>query len=223
MTTRAILFDVDGTLVDSNLLHARAWTDAFAQFGITIPVDTVQGQIGKGGDTLMPALLDPDVVELQGEAISQARGRIYKDTYADRVEPFADVADLFRRARQDGWTIVLATSSPSEELEPHLDRLGVRDLVDAVTTADDAERSKPHPDIFAAALEKAGVAARDAIVVGDSPYDMEAASKLSIPAIAVRSGGFDDEALAKAGAIALFDHPADLLAGYDASPLAKAR
>lgn len=223
MTDKALLFDVDGTLVDSNRLHAQAWTDAFAQFGIAIPVDTVQGQIGKGGDTLMPALLDPAIVDEHGEAISQARSNIFKERYADRVEPFSDVAALFHRARQDGWTIVLATSSPGEELEPHLDRLGVRNLIDAVTTADDAERSKPHPDIFAAALEKAGVAAMDAIVIGDSPYDMEAASKLGIPAIAVRSGGFDDRTLTNAGAVALFDHPADLLARYDVSPLAAAR
>ncbi|RYG41424.1 HAD family hydrolase, partial [bacterium] len=124
MTIKAILFDVDGTLVDSNDLHAQAWVDAFAEFDIIVPVAEVHGQIGKGGDNLMPALLDADVVDRHGEAISTARGRIYKDRYASRVEPFADVAALFRRAKRDGWTIVIATSGESEEVEPHLERLG---------------------------------------------------------------------------------------------------
>ena len=223
MTIKAILFDVDGTLVDSNRLHAEAWVDAFAEFDITISVETVHGQIGKGGDNLMPALLDQDVVDKYGEAISEARGRIYKESYAHRVEPFADVANLFRRAKQDGWTIVIATSGESEEVEPHLETLGVRDLVDAVTTADDAERSKPHPDIFAAALKKVGVEAENAIVVGDSPYDIEAAAKLGIRTVAVRGGGFEDRTLTEAGAVAIYDSPADLLARYDGSPLAMPR
>jgi HAD superfamily hydrolase (TIGR01509 family) len=221
MTTKAILFDVDGTLVDSNDLHAQAWVDAFAEFDITIPHAEVHDQIGKGGDNLMPALLDEEVVDKHGEAISEARSRIYKDSYASRVEPFADVAELFRMAKRDGWKIVIATSGQSEEVEPHLEKLGVRDLVDAVTTADDAERSKPDPDIFAAALKKVGVASANAIVVGDSPYDIEAAGKLGLRTIAVRSGGFDDEVLKGAGAVAIYDSPADLLARYESSPLAK--
>lgn len=222
MPTKAILFDVDGTLVDSNNLHAQAWVDAFAKFDLVIPVADVRQQIGKGGDNLMPALLDVVVVAQFGEAISAARSRIYKDKYASQVEPFADVAALFRRARQDDWKIVIATSGQSEEVDPHLEKLGVRDLVDAVTTAGDAERSKPDPDIFAAALEKAEVAAANAIVVGDSPYDIQAASKLGIRTIAVRSGGFDDQTLMEAGAVAIYDNPADLLARYDGSLLVPA-
>jgi membrane protein len=182
----------------------------------------VHGQIGKGGDNLMPTLLDADVVEKHGKAISTARGRIFKDRYASRVEPFADVAVLFLRAQQDGWTIVIATSGESEEVEPHLERLGVRGLVDAVTTAGDAERSKPDPDIFAAALQKVGADAADAIVVGDSPYDIAAAAKLGMRPIAVRSGGFDDRTRNEAGAVAIYDSPADLLTHYDTSPLAAA-
>ena len=221
MTVKAILFDVDGTLVDSNDIHAQAWVDAFAEFDIAVPVADVDHQIGKGGDNLMPALLSAKVVDQHGEAISAARGRIYKDRYASRVQPFADVAALFRRAKQDGWRIVIATSGQSEEVDPHLEMLGVRDLVDAVATASDAERSKPDPDIFAAALKKVGAEAANALVVGDSPYDIAAAAKLGIRTIAVRCGGFDDRTLAEAGAAAIYDDPADLLARYDSSLLAQ--
>lgn len=220
MTVKAILFDVDGTLVDSNDLHAAAWVQAFAEFDIVVPHADVHDQIGKGGDNLMPALLDEKVVEEHGEAISKARGRIYKKRHASKVKPFADVAALFRRARRDGWKIVLATSGESEEVEPHIDKLGVRDLLDVVTTATDAEHSKPDPDIFAAALKKVGAKPADAIVVGDSPYDIQAAAKLGLRTIAVRSGGFDDRVLKEAGAVAIYDNPADLLARYDASLLA---
>jgi HAD superfamily hydrolase (TIGR01509 family) len=220
MTIKAILFDVDGTLVDSNDLHAQAWVDAFAEFHIAVPVADVHGQIGKGGDNLMPALLEAKVIEQHGEAISTARSRIYKERYARQVEPFADVAALFRRARHDDWKIVIATSGQSEEVDPHLEKLGVRELVDAVTTADDAEHSKPDPDIFAAALKKVGAEAANAIVVGDSPYDIAAAAKLGIRTIAVRSGGFDDSTLMEAGAVAIYDSPSDLLARYDGSLLA---
>ncbi|MEF2554319.1 HAD family hydrolase [Aurantimonas sp. A2-1-M11] len=137
-----------------------------------------------------------------------------------RWSPFADVAALFTRVRQDDWTIVIAISGQSEEVDPHLEKLGVRELVDAVTTAGDAERTKPDPDIFAAALRKVGAEAANAIVVGDSPYDITAATKLGIRTIAVRSGGFEDRTLMEAGAVAIYDNPADLLARYDASLLA---
>jgi HAD superfamily hydrolase (TIGR01509 family) len=220
MPNKAMLFDVDGTLVDSNDFHAQAWVDAFAEFGLTVPVAGVRGQIGKGGDNLMPALLGAKVVDDHGEAISSARARIYKDSYASRVEPFADVAALFQRAKRDRWKIVIATSGQSEEIDPHIDKLEVRDLIDVVTTADDAERSKPDPDIFAAALKKVGAAASDAIVVGDSPYDIAAAAQLGIRTIAVRCGGFDDRTLEEAGAVAIYDSPADLLAQYDRTLLA---
>jgi HAD superfamily hydrolase (TIGR01509 family) len=220
MTVKAILFDVDGTLVDSNDLQAAAWVEAFAEFDIVIPHKDVHDQIGKGGDNLMPALLDKKVVDEHGEAISNSRARIFKKRHASKVEPFADVAALFRRARADGWKIVLATSGEIDEVEPHIDRLGVRPLLDVVTTASDAEHSKPDPDIFAAALKKVGAEAADAIVVGDSPYDIQAAKKIGLRTIAVRSGGFDDQVLTEAGAVAIYDNPADLLARYDTSPLA---
>jgi HAD superfamily hydrolase (TIGR01509 family) len=220
MTVKAILFDVDGTLVDSNDLHAAAWVEAFAEFDIVIRHADVHDQIGKGGDNLMPALLDQAVVDQHGEAISDARSRIYKEHHAIKVKPFPDVAALFQRAREDGWKIVLATSGEPEEVEPHIDKLGVRDLVDVVTTATDAEHSKPDPDIFAAALTKVGAEAADAIVVGDSPYDIQAAAKLGLRTIAVRSGGFDDRVLMEAGAVAIYDNPADLFARYADSLLA---
>lgn len=220
MNDKAILFDVDGTLVDSNDLHARAWVDAFAEFGLEIPIADVRQQIGKGADNLMPALLDERTVSRHGAAISSARTRIYGERYAMRVEPFADVAALFRRAKRDGWLIVIATSGTRAEIDPLLDKLGCRDLVDLVTTTDDAEHSKPDPDIFSAALTKIGLQAPNALVVGDSPYDIEAAARIELRAVAVRSGGFSDETLRKAGAVAIYDDVASLLAAYDRSPLA---
>ena len=221
MTVKAILVDVDGTLVDSNDLHAQAWVDALAEFDIAFPIADVSPLMGMGGDNLLPAILAKDVVDRHGSDIASARARIFKERYASRVEPFPQVAALFRRLRRDDWKIVLATSSHSEELDPHLDALGVRDLVDAVTTADDAKHSKPDPDIFAAALKKVAAEAADAIVLGDSPYDVAAAARLGIRTIAVRSGGFDDKRLAEAGAAEIYDSPADLLAHYEDSILAR--
>jgi HAD superfamily hydrolase (TIGR01509 family) len=221
MVTKAILFDVDGTLVDSNDLHARAWVDTFDRFGVIAPFEKVREQIGKGGDNLMPVFLDSATIDARGEEITAARSTIFKQSYAPEVEPFAEVRSLFQRAAADGWTIVLATSGTSEEIEPYLDMLDCRDIVSVVTTSDDAERSKPDPDIFAAAMAKAGVTADRAIVVGDSPYDMEAAGKLGIPAIAVRCGCFDDQTLLDAGAIALYDSPSDLLRLYALSVLSE--
>jgi len=218
-TLRAVLFDVDGTLVDSNDLHAEAWAQAFSHFGFAIAVDRIRGQIGKGGDNLIPSLL-PQLSDDKAEKISDFRGDLFKRDYIDRVTAFPGVCQLFERLRAGGRAIVLASSAKGEELEHHLDLLGCRDLVTATTSADDAESSKPDPDIFAAALKVAKADAGSAIVVGDTPYDIEAAAKIGLRTIAVRSGGFDDDALREAGALILVDDVADLLARYDESPLA---
>jgi HAD superfamily hydrolase (TIGR01509 family) len=214
---RAVLFDVDGTLVDTNDLHAAAWREAFLEFGLDKPAGEIRWQIGKGGDNLIPTLF-PDLGEARREALEAFRGDLFKRDYLPRATPFPGVRDLFERLTGDGVKIVLASSSHSEEVEYHLGLIACADLVSATTSADDVENSKPCPDIFAAALAKVSpLGADEAAVVGDTPWDARAAGKLGIRTIGFRSGGFPDEALAEAGACELYDGPSDLLARFDAS------
>lgn len=220
MAIRAVLFDIDGTLVDSNDMHVRAWEEAFAGMGAEFGRQTIHDQIGKGTDMLVPTLL-PDADEGTQEKLGDAHGDVFKARFLKEVKPFPGAHDLLARVRAAGQTVVLASSASAPELEHYLDLLDARDLVSATTSADDVENTKPAPDIFASALEKvAPLSSHEAIVVGDTPYDIEAAGKCGIAAIGVRSGKFPDEALLRAGAIALYDDVAALLADYDNSPLA---
>ncbi|HEY5724271.1 MAG TPA: HAD family hydrolase [Allosphingosinicella sp.] len=217
----AALFDVDGTLVDSNDLHAEAWAEAFRHFGRDVPIERIRFQIGKGGDNLIPTLL-PDLDEDRREELDAYRGELFKRDYLGRTRPFPGVRALFERLRSDDVAIVLASSSGRDEVDHHVEALGVGDLILASTSRDDAERSKPCPDIFEAALERAGgVPKARARVVGDSPWDMKAAARLGLKAIGFRCGGFDDEDLEAAGAGALYDGPEDLLRRYERSEFAR--
>jgi len=217
----AVLFDVDGTLIDSNDFHARAWHDAMVHFGADVTLTSVRAQIGKGADNLMPALLTPDFIAEHGDAVESYRGDLFARDYLDRIRPFAGVRALFERIASAGIRISLASSGTEEEVAHHLELIGCADLVGSTTSKDDAEHSKPNPDIFRAALEKlVDVSPDDAVVVGDSPYDMQAAKAIALRTIGFRSGGFDDATLIAAGADDLFDGPADLLARFDTSVLA---
>jgi HAD superfamily hydrolase (TIGR01549 family) len=214
----AVLFDVDGTLIDSNDLHAVAWRETFLHFGVNLPLDRIREQIGKGGDRLIPALLPPELVEQRQEEIEAYRVDLFKRDYLPRVVPFPCVRELFERLATEGKKIVLASSAKGEEVAFHLGVIGAEDLVTATTSADDVEHSKPCPDIFAAALEKvAPLGPDEVIVVGDSPFDVEAAKKLGIRVIGVRSGGFPDHVLREAGADQLYDGAQDLLNNYESS------
>jgi HAD superfamily hydrolase (TIGR01509 family) len=216
----AVLFDVDGTLIDSNDLHAAAWRETFSRFGLDIPLDKIRGQIGKGGDNLIPSLVPTEIEEARHEEIENFRSDLFKRDYLPRVVPFPHVRDLFERLVDDGRKIVLASSAKGEEVNYHLNVIGAPDLVTATTSADDVEHSKPCPDIFAAALAKvAPLTAQEVVVVGDSPYDVQAAKKLGMSVIGVRSGGFDDQVLIEAGADELYDDPEDLLRNYQSSLL----
>jgi HAD superfamily hydrolase (TIGR01509 family) len=217
---QGVLFDVDGTLVDTNDLHADAWRRSFLEFGFGIPVEKIRTQIGKGGDNLIPTLL-PDMDETLQEKMEVFRSGLFKREYLARAVPFPGVRALFERLTADGIRIVLASSSGADEVRYHLNLIACSDLVAATTTKDDVESSKPCPDIFEAALAKlAPLGPQDVVVVGDTPWDVKAAAKLGVPTIGFRSGGFEDAALREAGAFALFDGPADLLARYDSSPFA---
>jgi phosphoglycolate phosphatase-like HAD superfamily hydrolase len=212
----AFLFDVDGTLVDSNDLHAAAWREAFLHFGVDVPFERVRGQIGKGGDNLIPALLPRELVARKQKEIEDYRSELFQRDYLPRVRPFAGVRPLFERIVAAGAKIVLATSAKKAELDHHIDLLGVEDLIVAATSKDDVAHSKPDPDIFAAALAKvAPLGPAEARVVGDTPYDAEAAGKLGIAAIGFRSGGFDEAQLRAAGVRCLFDGPDDMCRRFD--------
>ena len=216
---KAILFDIDGTLVDSNDQHVLAWEEAFAGIGKRFDRQVIHDQIGKGTDMLVPTLL-PDLDDDAVERLGEEHGRIFKEKYLPAIAPFDQAHALLALAASRGL-IVLASSAAQEELDHYLDLLGARDLVAATTSSDEVEQTKPAPDIFATALKKIDLPASAVIVVGDTPYDVEAAGKCGIAAVGLRSGRFSDESLLAAGAVALYDDVAALLADYDASPLAR--
>ncbi|HEV2911800.1 MAG TPA: HAD family hydrolase [Pyrinomonadaceae bacterium] len=213
---KAVIFDIDGTLVDSVDLHAQAWKEAFKHFGKDIPYQQVRRQIGKGGDQLMPVFFSREELEEFGEEMEEYRGKIYKRDYLPRVRAFPMVRELFLKIRADGKRIALASSAKEDELSSYKKIARIEDLVEEETSADDADRSKPHPDIFRAALDQLGdVNASEAVVIGDTPYDAEAAGKLRLRTIGVLCGGFPESELSAAGAIAIYEDPAELLARYD--------
>ena len=209
----AVLFDVDGTLVDSNDLHAAAWREAFSHFGIELPFDDIRQQIGKGGDNLMPTLLTPEQLKAKGKAIEAYRSELFGRDYLPRVAPFPGVRELFEKLFGAGIKIVLATSARQAELDFHRSLIGSEDFIYAATSRDDVDHSKPCPDIFEAALAKVAPLRSDQlIVVGDTPWDMKAAGKAGMKAVAVRCGGFPETDLRESGATAIYDGSAELAA-----------
>lgn len=217
---KAAIFDIDGTLVDSVDLHAKAWQEALREFGHDVPFDKVRSQIGKGGDQLIPVFLTNQEQKQYGEKLEEFRGKLWKSKYMHLVKPLPKVRELVERIIEDGKKVALASSAKEDELEEYKRIARIDDLVRTETSSDDAERSKPHPDIFEAALQKLQeMPAADAVVIGDSPYDAQAAGKLGIPSIGVRSGGFADQELWSAGYAMLYNDCADLLAHYDESLL----
>ena len=212
---KAAIFDIDGTLIDSNDFHAEAWGEVFRRHGAEVEHAAIRAQIGKGGDNLMPALLPAELVERDGSAMEEERGLLFRDAYEPRVRPFPGVRALFQRLKEEGAVIVLASSATREEVEHHKTLLGISELIDGATSADDVEHSKPDPDIFAAAVRQAGCAPEEAVIVGDTEWDMLAAARLGAPAVGVRCGGVDGAVLLAAGARALFDGPWALPARLD--------
>jgi HAD superfamily hydrolase (TIGR01549 family) len=213
---KALIFDVDGTLVDSVAIHAKAWQDAFDEFGHAVPFCELRGQIGKGGDELLPVFLSKDEIDAKGERLKARRSEILTERYLPKIKAFPKVRSLFERFRDDGIRIVLASSAKGDEVEIYKQRADIVDLVETQTSADDAARSKPHGDIFQAALDRMpGIDPTDAIVVGDTPYDAQAAEKVGLRTIGVLSGGFSERLLREAGCFAIYRDAADMLARYD--------
>jgi HAD superfamily hydrolase (TIGR01509 family) len=209
---RVVLLDVDGTLVDSNDLHAQAWQEALADGGMQVPFERVRSLIGMGGDKVGPELTGLSSDDASVKALTKARERLFLHKYLPLVEPFPGVRELLERLLRDGHRLVVASSAGREELEGLLQRSGVADLLTEATSSGDASHSKPDPDIVQAALAKARVAAHEAIMLGDTPYDVEAAQRAKVAIIGLRCGGWDTASLH--GCAAVFQDPADLLRHY---------
>jgi membrane protein len=219
MKIHAVLFDLDGTLVDSNDLHVDAWEQVLREAGHETSRDAIHAQIGKGADMFVPALVQ-SADQTTIKELGDRHGAIFKDRFIGQVRPFPGASALLARVAESGRKVVLASSASKEELEHYLDLLGARSAVTGATSIDDVERSKPAPDIFAAALQQLdGIGPDAALAVGDSPYDVESAGSAGIATVALRSGGFPDEALT--GAAAIYDDVAALLADFENSPLSR--
>ncbi len=217
---RTILLDIDGTLIDSNDAHARAWVSAFAEHGYVVEFEQVRPLIGKGGDKLLPELTGLDPHSGEGKRISASRGEIFRSRELPSLRPTPGARDLLEHLRARGLDLVVATSAQADEVQAILEQAGVADLIEVAASSDDANESKPDPDIIQAALRKAGSQAAHSVMLGDTPYDVEAATRARVPVVAVRCGGWTTDALV--GAAAVYDDPADLLAHFDESPLAAA-
>jgi len=204
---QAALLDVDGTLVDSNYQHALAWYRAFRRSGIVLPLWRIHRHVGMGGDQLVPALVGERADEERGEEIRDLRGEEF-ERLVDEIEPLEGARELIADLKERGLTVVLASSAPQDELDHYLELLDARELADCWTTDDDVEATKPEPDLVRAALEKVGT--EDAVMVGDTPWDVEAARKAGIETVCVITGGFSEQELRDAGAAAVYASVADL-------------
>jgi HAD superfamily hydrolase (TIGR01549 family) len=196
--TQALLLDIDGTLVDSNDKHADCWLDAFAHFGKTVERDVIRNQIGKGGDLLVPDTLNAREMRRFGDELKKYRGELWKERYMSTVEAFPGVVDSMRALHARGIRLALASSSNPDEVEYYVGLLGVEDLLEGTTSKEDAQFSKPSPEIFQAALDTVKSDPAFTFAVGDTPYDILAAHRIALPVVAVRCGGFAEELLAKA-------------------------
>lgn len=219
---KVVIFDIDGTLVDSVDLHAQAWKEAFRHFGYDFDLGEIRHQIGKGSDKLIPHFLPPKEVDHIAGDLDKFRSKLWKSNYLPKVKPFPKVRELFQRILQDGKRIVLASSAKGDELETYKKIARIHDLIEKETSSDDVENSKPDPDIIHAAMRKLGdVDPHEVVMVGDTPYDVSAAKKAGVATVGLLCGGFPEAELRDAGTIAIYHDPADLLEHYEESSLGK--
>jgi HAD superfamily hydrolase (TIGR01509 family) len=216
-----VIFDIDGTLVDSNDAHAQSWVDTFAEAGYDVPFDVVRPLIGMGGDKLLPKTIGVKHDSKEGKKLIKRRSEIFRKKYLPTLRPLEGSRALVLRVRSDGLKAIVATSAKDEELKGLLEAAEVADLMEEKATASDAKRSKPDPDIVEAAIKESRISPRNLVMIGDTPYDIEAATRAKVRIIAFRSGGWSDADLH--GAVDIYDGPADLLARYDSSLLRKQR
>lgn len=211
-----MILDVDGTLVETNYHHAIAWYRAFTQNGVELPVWRIHRAIGMGGDQLVAALAGDDVEAEKGEAIRDAEKVLYM-AMIHEVRPLPDARRLMETLKERGHKVVLASSAKKEEIEHYIDLLDAAELADSWTSSADVEQTKPDPDLVQTALDKAG--GGDAVMIGDSVWDVEAAKRAGIPTIAIRTGGFGHDELVEAGAACVFESIDELLNGLRDTPL----
>ena len=217
-----MIFDIDGTLIDSNDFHARAWVEAFAEFGKSVKFYEARRQVGKGGDQFLPVFLTKSEIREFGKDLEEYRGEFFKRNYLAKIEPFPNVRQLFQRIKSDGKRIALASSAKADELERYKKIARIDDLIEAETSADDAEKSKPEPDIFQAALIRLGrINKRNVAVVGDTAYDAEAARKIELPVIGVLTGGWTASELRSAGCREVYRDAAEILEKYEQTIIGK--
>ena len=211
----AFIFDMDGTLVDSNELHVDSWDRAFRRFGKQFPREKLRAQIGKGSDQYLPEFLTPDEIKRFGKALDDYRSDLFRKEYLPAVRPFPKVRELFQRIRDDDKCIVLASSGKKADTKYYIDLLNIDNLIKGYVSGDDADNSKPAPDIFSASLKKLGdISPAEAVTVGDTRFDVEAAEKAGLKTIGFLCGGTSESALREAGAVAIYRDPADFLAHY---------
>jgi HAD superfamily hydrolase (TIGR01549 family) len=215
-----VIFDVDGTLVDSNEAHVQAWLRAMREQGYEVSYERVRRLVGMGADNLLPNALGISKDDPAGAEINRRQAEIFKQDYLSSIKAFPKACELVSRIRDAGLKRVVATSARPEELKAMLQVAGITDLIEDSTSSGDAPHTKPDPGIVEAALGQSGLAPYEAIMLGDTPYDAQSAGQAGVRLIAVRSGGFSDQDLA--GALAIYDDVADLLAHFAESPLGTA-
>ncbi|HEX5565890.1 MAG TPA: HAD family hydrolase [Streptomyces sp.] len=220
-TVRAALFDVDGTLVDTTYLHTVAWWEALRQSGRRVPMALIHRSIGMGSDQLIARFLGEDHDPREAASVSAAHRALYAE-YWPRLAPLEGAAELLRACADRGWTVVLASSAHGDELEAMREAVGARQAVSDVTSSDDVESSKPAPDLVRSALDRAGVGPDRAVFVGDTVWDVAACRRAGVPCLGVLSGGITRQELLGAGAVEVYEGPADLLSCLDDSLLGAA-
>ncbi len=216
---KGVLLDVDGTLIDSNDAHANAWVQALSEYGFEVPFEKVRRLIGMGGDKLLPEAVGLDAESRKGKKISERRGAIFHKDYLPTLQPFPGATDLLAKLKNRGLRLVVASSAKANELEGLLRVCQADDFLDDRTSSDEAASSKPAPDIVEAALRKIGLLPGQVLMLGDTPYDVQAANHANVGCIAFRCGGWGDGDLREA--LAIYDGPADLLTKFEDSPFAK--
>ena len=215
----ALLCDIDGTLVESNWLHAEAWQRSFAEIGIHLELDALRRQIGKGGDELIPVFVSWWRREAVSEPLKAYRKFLFESEYLSQVKPFPRAKEFLERLQAAGIRPALATSASTKDLEVYKKIVGMETLIQEQSSADDTDRAKPHPDIFQAALKKLKLPCEKVLALGDTPYDAEAAGKAGILTIGVETGGWNRADLLEAGCIEVYATVAELLERFDESPL----
>jgi HAD superfamily hydrolase (TIGR01509 family) len=218
-STRGVLLDVDGTLVDSNDAHAHAWVKAFSGHGFDVPFEKIRRMIGMGGDKIISEVTGLTEDSPVARQLSERRKKIFLEEFLPSLRPLPKVRELLSLMRARGLKLVVASSATTEELQGLLKVCGADGLIESKTSSDDAERSKPDPDIVSAALEEIALPPSQVVMLGDTPYDVEAAKRGCVSIIALLCGGWSRADLA--GALAIFKDPADLLENFDSSPLGR--